>query len=188
MLLDKVLGKIQGQIHELAPILELFVEDSIQPSVNDCDKLQAQLIKLQENLAVYKYNKQERELSPSFNLHSKVSEQNAVIEKKEEIKAIVIEETKSNVEEKTDEIKEEKTVPQKVSMPLLIGINDKFRITNELFNQNSGEYNVAIEQLSGLLTWAEAELYLNSLKTLYNWKENSEVVGYFFSLVKKRLV
>ena len=46
--------------------------------------------------------------------------------------------------------------------------------------------NVAIEQLGNLNTWAEGEAYLNSLKTLYHWKENSEVVNYFYSLVKKR--
>jgi hypothetical protein len=60
MAIDKILVKIQGQIHELAPTLELFVEDSIQPSVDDCRNLQQQLTKLQEFIAVYKYRKQKK--------------------------------------------------------------------------------------------------------------------------------
>jgi hypothetical protein len=188
MALDKVLTKIQGQIHELAPTLELFVEDSIQPSVKDCERLQEQLTKLQENIAVYKYNKLEKELSPSFNLHAKVSEQNAILEQKEEIKEILKEEIQPAVEEKKIEVKEEIVQPKKTKTPLLIGINDKFRITNELFSQNNGEYNIAVEQLNNLSNWLDSEQYLNSLKALYNWKDNSEVVNYFYSLVKKRFV
>ncbi|MGZ4089816.1 MAG: hypothetical protein ACXVNO_03795 [Bacteroidia bacterium] len=77
--------------------------------------------------------------------------------------------------------KEEKNLP-----PLTFGINDKFRFINELFKQNNSEYNIAIEQLASLGTWAEAELYLRSLKGLYDWKDNADVVVYFYSLVKKR--
>ncbi len=187
MALDKVLSKIQGQINELAPTLELFVEDSIQPSVDDCEKLQIQLTKLQESIAVYKHNKQERELSPSFNLHSKVSEQNALQEKKEEVKEITKEEIKI-ASIAVENISSEKAEITKATSPLQIGINDKFRITNELFGQNIGEYNIAIQQLSNLNSWSEAETYLISLQALYEWKENSEVVNYFYSIVKKRFV
>ncbi len=188
MALDKVLSKIQGQINDLAPTLELFVEDSIQPSVNDCDNLQQQLTKLQESLAVYKYNKQEREISPSFNIHAKVSNTETIQEKKEVIKEIVKEELKHNIENKPEIITEENKEHSKKIIALSIGINDKFRFINELFNQNNGEYNIAMEQLGNVSSWKEAEVYLNSLKALYNWPENSEVVNYLFALVKKRFV
>ncbi len=154
--------------------------------LKDCDSLQEQLVRLQENIAVYKYNKQEREISPSFNIHAKVSNTDIVLEKKEEAKEIIKEETKNTLEEKAKIKTEEK--PQNPSLPLSIGINDKFRFINELFNQNSGEYNIAVEQLGGVNSWSEAELYLNSLKTVYNWNESQEVVNYLYSLVKKRFV
>lgn len=181
--IDKVLGKIQAQINELAPTLELFVEESIQPSVNDCENLQQQLFKLQENLAIYKYTKQEKELSPSFNIHARVSEKNAIDEKKEkqEIVKEVIEEKKEIVPEEKTEVSESKIYPL-----LSIAINDKFRITNELFKQNGGEYNIAIEQLNSLNSWAEAEMYLNSLQSIYNWEEKSETKKHLFAIVKKR--
>ena len=74
MALDKILSKLQLQIKEIVPTIELFVDDTIQPSVNDCEALQQQLIALQESLIIYKYSKLEKEISPSFNIHSKVSE------------------------------------------------------------------------------------------------------------------
>jgi len=183
MSLDKVLNKIQSQINELAPILELFVDDSIQPSVKDCDILQEQLVKLQECLAVYKYNKQEREISPSFNIHSKVSKTDFVSVKKEDPEEIF-----KSPEDKPVLIAGETPETSKMILPLSVGINDKFRFINELFNQNAGEYNIAIEQLGGLNSWNEAEVYLNSLRRLYEWKENSEVVNYLYALVKKRFI
>jgi hypothetical protein len=190
MSLDKILGKMQVQIEELAPTLELFIEDSIQPSVSDCDNLQAQLIKLQENIAIYKYYKQERELSPSFNIHSKVSEKNITVEPKSDDGLSKKESGHNNQEEKKSDIKEtknEKPVTKNYT-PVAIGINDKFRFINELFKQNAPEYNIAIEQLNVLHSWNEAEVYLNSLKNIYNWKDNSEVVHLLYSMVKKRFM
>lgn len=194
MALDKVLGKIQAQIKELAPTLELFVEDSIHPSVKDCEKLQTQLNALEENLAIYKYSKLEKELSPSFNIHAKVSEVKVVEPvikqpeiKQEEKKIEPAAEVKIEPVVETV-IPEKKTEPiaQKTLPPLSVGINDKFRFINELFKQNGSEYNIAIEQLETLKNWNDAEIYLNSLKPLYEWKDNSEVVVYFYSVIKKR--
>lgn len=189
MSLEKVLHKMQSQINEIAPTLELFVDETIQPSVANCEELQKQLCLLQENLAIYKYNKINKEISPSFSIHAKVSEmeklQPFIETPKEEVKiqetekievtppiAVVVEEVK---------ISESKTIP-----PFTVGINDKFRFINELFKQSSVEYNVAIEQLSGLKNWNDTEIYLNSLKTLYDWKDNNDTVVYFFSVTKKR--
>ena len=202
---DKLLSRIQLQINELAPALELFVDETIQPSVQDCEDLQKLLVAIQENLAVYKYNKQNKELSPSFNIHAHVSEK----EGKSELRSETEEPIKSEKEEKPDvkvtlvgtptpEVKRatehtEESIKQtpssetaKVRMPLAIGINDKFRFMNELFSQNSTEYNIAIEQINNVNNWGEAEIYLNSLKAVYEWDEKNEAVLAFFAAVKKR--
>jgi len=191
MLLEKVLHKIQSQINDLTPTLELFVDETIQPSVDTCEKLQQQLNSLQENLAVYKYNKINKEISPSFSIHAKVSEKElpkeTMEELKKEIKVTIHEERpeilQPKIEPKTEEVNESKII-----LPMLIGINDKFRFINELFKQNNSEYSIALEQLNALKSWNDAEIYLNSLKTLYQWKENSEVANLFFSLAKKRFI
>lgn len=189
MSLEKVLHKMQSQINELAPTLELFVDETIQPSVANCEELQTQLCLLQENLAIYKYNKINKEISPSFSIHAKVSEmeklQPIIETPKEEVKIQETEkiEVKPPIAAIIEGVKlgESKTIP-----PFSIGINDKFRFINELFKQSNVEYNVAIEQLSGLKNWNDTEIYLNSLKTLYDWKDNNDTVVYFFSIAKKR--
>ncbi len=218
MPLDKVLHKIQEQINDLAPMLEVFVEDTtIQPSVSDCEQLQKQMVLLQEQLAVYKYHKLNKEISPSFNLHAKVSAHEQPAEKKEvppvrvETKPVeekpqpkpeIVEpeketlppaETKLPQPEKTEPQRSEpqttqpkKPEPFKQRQPLVIGLNDKFRFIKMLFHDNASEYNIAIEQLGSLSSWQEAESYLNSLKNVYGWKDDDEVVNYIYALVKKR--
>lgn len=185
MAIEKLLHKIQSQINDLTPTLELFVDETIQPSVDSCEKLQKQLTGIQETLAVYKYNKINKEISPSFSIHAKVSEKELPIEKEEEIKMAIDEERPEIIQPKIEPDAEE-TRESKNAQPMLVGINDKFRFINELFKQNNSEYNIAIEQLNALKNWHDGEIYLNSLKTLYEWKENNEVVKLFFSVAKKR--
>lgn len=181
MALEKVLHKIQSQVKDLASTLELFMEENIQPSVNDCETLQRQINALEEYLAIYKFQKKEKEISPSFNIHSKVSE-------KEKPVITYIEKPADKLHSSPASEKEIIQQSSKILSPLIIGINDKFRFINELFKQNNAEYNIALEQLNGLQTWAETDLYLNSLKDLYEWETDSEEVIYFYSLVKKRFV
>lgn len=187
MAIEKILHKIQSQINALAPTLELFVEDTIQPSVSDCDKLLTQLQQIQEQLAVYKWHKQNKELSPSFNIHAKVSDAEIKISTPPAAETREPEKSKAEPKEvKAPDPVHVTSTPTKMKPPLMVGINDKFRFINELFSQNSSEYSVALEQINNLANWSEAELYLNSLKNIYGWKENNEVVKYFYSLVKKR--
>jgi hypothetical protein len=198
---DKILSRIQLQIKELAPTLELFIDDTIQPSVADCESLQKQLSGIQENVAVYKYNKQNKELSPSFNIHAKVSQKEEEVAKKAEIVAEIKQTVKLEEEEKKEvkqiiietplvnvkpEMAREEVNQVKPKAPLSIGINDKFRFINELFAQNSSEYNIALEQINNLNTWNEAEIYINSLKNVYEWDAKEESVVQFYLLVKKR--
>ncbi|MBX3164086.1 MAG: hypothetical protein KF900_06355 [Bacteroidetes bacterium] len=185
MPIDKVLQKIQSEIKDLTSLLELFVDESIQPSADDCERLQKQLFELQENLAVYKHKKLNKEISPSFNIHAKVSAQEPekIAEEKPQPKIEPVIEKKA--EETIQPIEIKKTEPVKSATALSFGINDKFRFINELFAKNNDEYNIVVAELGKLRSWSEAEIYLNNLKNLYEWKENNEVVKYFYSLVKK---
>lgn len=188
MSLDKLLHKIQADINELAKSLESFMEDTIQPTVDECENLQKQLYNLQESLAIYKYQKQNKELSPSFNIHAKISElevpEKPQVPVAEEKKEVVVE-VKKNVEE--PEIPSTETPKRSTALPAFtVGLNDKFRFINELFSQNNSEYSIAMEQLNNLKTWHDAEIYLNSLRDLYEWKSNAEVVKYIYALAKKR--
>ncbi|HQQ95089.1 MAG TPA: hypothetical protein PLQ93_11085 [Bacteroidia bacterium] len=181
---DKVLKRLKEQVRELHAMLEPFGEDSNQPTASDCEKLQKQLCLVQEQLAVFKHQKQTHEVSPSFNLHAHLSE---------ESKTLAVSDPRPPITEakpEQTEVHKQKPVQHqtedKLPTAFAVGVNDKFRFINELFAQNPAEYNIAIEQLSALHSWAESELYVNSLKTLYAWKDNQEVVKQFYQTVKRR--
>ncbi|MEI6020414.1 MAG: hypothetical protein WCR21_04735 [Bacteroidota bacterium] len=81
MTLEKVHHKLQLQALEILKSLNNFTDENIQASVEECEILQKQLVTIQENLAVYKFQKLSKEISPSFQIHSKVS----AVESKQEI-------------------------------------------------------------------------------------------------------
>jgi hypothetical protein len=189
---EKVLHKIQVQIKDVVPSLEFFIEHTIQPTVDECEGLQKQLAKLQENLTIYRYIRENNEVSPSFNLHAKVSE---VIIPEPLVEKEKVEPPKETIVPETPQIKSElkeailesiKSEPAATVKHIAVGINDKFRFINELFSQNNSEYSIAVEQLNTLSSWHDAEIYLNSLKNLYVWKESSEITRHFYTVVKKR--
>lgn len=188
MPLEKILHKLQMEIDELTPTLESFMDSTIQPTVSDCEKLQAQLSRIQEQLAVYKFNKSNKELSPMFNIHSRVSEAEFIQEKNTEPppKKDKTPEPPQKIQANQPVSETKKTDPVSPRKTVTVGLNDKFRFINELFAQNNSEYNIVIEQINNLTSWQETEIYLNSLKSVYNWKENQEVVRYFYSIVKNR--
>jgi hypothetical protein len=188
MPLEKVLQKIKFEIKELGPTLELFLDDTIQPSADDCQRIQNQLHSLLENIAVFKYNKLDKEISPSFKIHAKVSQQenpettaNEFVEHEKKVEVLV--EEKINITEIKAILFEP---PHQKFTNLVINLNDKFRFINELFGQNNSEYHIALEQLNNLNTWSDTEVYLNSLKSLYEWDAKDEVVKYFYGIAKKR--
>lgn len=185
---DKVLHKIQVQIKDIVPSLEFFIEHSIQPTVDECENLQKQLHRLQEDLIIYRYLRENKELSPSFNIHARVSEVEVNPEKKPEQSpepsAHETPAVKTEIKELIIEsVRTEPVIPPR---QIAVGINDKFRFINELFAQNAAEYAIAVEQLNTLVNWHDAEIYLNSLKSLYNWKDTSEIVQHYYAVVKKR--
>lgn len=67
-----------------------------------------------------------------------------------------------------------------------VGLNDRFRFTNELFGQEAQEFNAAMQQLNAMNSWEEAQPYLNSLKSIYSWKEEAPITKSFISLVQRR--
>jgi hypothetical protein len=187
MPLSKVLQSIRSQIKEIMPSLDSFSDAGVQPAITECESLQKQLSELQESLSVYKFTLSDMDFSPSYKIHAVISEKTI------ETPATVNNYKEITTEPPVIERQQEMPVAPPVQSPpsprvrqLVIGLNDKFRFINELFSQNTAEYNIAYQQLSTLTSWNESEIYLNSLKNLYGWKENSDVVKYFYSVVKKR--
>jgi hypothetical protein len=74
-----------------------------------------------------------------------------------------------------------------VDIRSLIGINEKFQFINELFEGNVNEYTAAINQLNTYPSYQEAEAYLNSIKSIYNWKDEEPLVEKFLVIVGRKL-
>lgn len=68
----------------------------------------------------------------------------------------------------------------------LIGINQKFRFINELFDGNLRIYDETIAKLNKCQASSEAEAILNDLRQVYGWKTSEETAQLFFKAVYER--
>lgn len=160
------------------------IDENIQPSVNEVEKLSEVIANLNEQLIIYKFLKTQKELSPNFNIHLKVMEQATAQEEKIPVANDVP--ASNHTPEPTQEPVVETKI--KVVKRMELGLNDKFRIINELFGQNSTEYNLAMEQLNLIESFENSETYLNELKKLYDWKDDHELTIRLFQLNQKRFM
>lgn len=147
---------------------EVKAEPAIAPNVNKAEE-----VKKAEPIAVEALNPVDLVLE-SF-IERSASE--VKVEKKEEIKI---------------EKKEEKPSVSKIQKPSLtdlrsaIGLNDKFQFSNELFEANIQEFEIAIQQLNTAGTLDSAMQYFSSLQQLYNWSEENETAKRLLELVERR--
>jgi hypothetical protein len=140
--------------------------------------------KLYRNLAVYVHVlKNQGDLQVHLKIMQSVppAEAPLVIEKKEEPVQLTI-------EEKVEEIISVTTKENIELKRIEFGINDRFRIINELFFQNQQEFQAALQQLNAISTLDESVFYLDSLKEIYNWKPNNDLVKTMYTMVNKRFV
>lgn len=213
MSIEKTLHKLREQIEELKNELQNFSDPTVHPTVADADNLQQRLHALLESTSVFKFQKGNSEISPSFNLHAKVSAKaeslpitttdaapgstSTKVQEPESVKPVepapslkhneVIEPTTAAAESTTIKPEPAVSTPQQKNLAALtVGLNDKFRFINELFLQNAAEYNIVLEQINTLQTWTDAEIYISSLKNVYGWKESHETFKYFCSVVRRR--
>ena len=105
---------------------------------------------------------------------------------KEEIVVVEVKETITSVSSVNVETSTPK--PSKPFKKMEIGINDKFRIMNELFGQSQLEYSTALEQLNLCENLEESENYLNNLSVLYQWKQDAPLVKTLFAINHKRFI
>lgn len=69
-----------------------------------------------------------------------------------------------------------------------IGINDKFRYANELFNGNIQEYEIAVQQLNTAGTLDSAMEYFMNIQQLYGWDRENECVQGLYDIVERRYI
>ena len=69
---------------------------------------------------------------------------------------------------------------------LLIGINEKFLLINNLFNRNDIEYKNAIEQLNTYNSMDDSQDYLNKLAQQFEWNTESYACKRLYQILEKR--
>jgi hypothetical protein len=172
MSLDKAFEQLKLAALEVKALL-IDIDENIQPTVHEVEQINAKIHHLSEQIAVYKYLKNGKELSPSLGIHLKVMEQAAIkTEVKEEIQS----------PERNDTANSESGSVRKLELSL----NDKFRIINELFKQSSTEFNLALEQINTFNSYEKSKAYLDELKKLYSWKDDHEMTVKIYQLNQKR--
>jgi predicted nucleic acid-binding Zn-ribbon protein len=172
---EKAFEQLKRAAIEVKAML-IDIDENIHPSVNEIDKLNTKVNDLSEQIAIYKYLKSQKELSPSFNLHLKVMEN--TVDAKHEAAETLKDEISLRSETITQTIMEVKKIE--------LSLNDKFRIINELFKQSTTECNLAIEQLNNITNLEDSQAYLQELKKLYFWKDEEEMYKRLFQLNQKR--
>lgn len=180
MTTDKAFEQLKLAALEVKSLL-IDIDENIHPSVDEIDKLSKRLDVLSEQIVIYKFLQTQKELSPSFNIHLKVMEKVNTVVTADTIGTSTIKET-ANAINSNDHIEGTVNVARKIEM----GLNDKFRMINELFKTSTTEFNLAIEQLNLFESLEKSAAYLDELKRLYNWKDDSELTMRLYQLNQKR--
>lgn len=66
-----------------------------------------------------------------------------------------------------------------------IGLNDRFRLKHDLFNNNESLLFETIDALNALSTFAEADAYL---KRRFSWNADDATVVYFYEILQRKFV
>jgi len=174
-----VLEHIREEAQKMKQYLQQLENDQHLTSA-EAHELLGHVENMYRNLCVYAHTLKNHELSADLQVHMKImqtvsAENNVVAEK-------VVEPGKEVKQEEKVTPLEEGTILRKIEL----SINNKFRIANELFNQNQLEFNAAFQQLNSINTIEGALRYLESLKQVYNWKDENPLVKNFYALVQKR--
>jgi len=99
---------------------------------------------------------------------------------------------KKSVHEQIGKASEDHSIAEKLQQKPIsdlvksIGINDRFLLIKELFNNNGEEYNEAIQLLNNFSTIVQAFDYLDVLRQKFAWNENANASLKLYDLVRRK--
>ena len=157
---------------------------------DETDELLKALREAEQSILVLQYVLNQQELSGEWNVHVKIMEQQNKQEVIIDNNAVPSKEETVPPQAEQDNVNAPRAgvVPAPVpsGKKVELSINDRFRITNELFKQNKHEFEIALGQLNVAENWNEAKVYLAGLAGLYQWDEEKDSVKLLHRLVQKR--
>jgi hypothetical protein len=101
---------------------------------------------------------------------------------------------KQSLNEKLSGVQNDRSIAAKLQknpiadLKAAIGINEKFKFINELFEGNLQKYNDEIAKLNTFGSLNEAENHISLLKNEFSWKEGSEAFHELSELISRRYV
>lgn len=190
---DILLKQLNSSLEELKTAIDKFGKHP-SPSTQYAEQLHLAIHQSNKLVSAYLVLKEQKDVSPEWNLHLKLMNVPTSEEKKaiiEPIKETVMIEpvpviAKGEVKESMIEKVIEPLAEVKELIKINININDKFRFINELFAANANEYHIAIEQINTVNSKNEMDNYLKGLKSIYGWNDDNEVVKTLHALAQKR--
>lgn len=88
---------------------------------------------------------------------------------------------------KPTEATKARSLNDKLVKDLKIGLNDRLAFTKHLFNNNVGDYNRVVSQITTLNRFSEVQSFVeNQVKPDYNWEGKETFVERFMLLIEKR--
>lgn len=210
-----IVEKMKDQSQRLRTLLAEFVSED-NHSVAEIETVLKEAEQLSRILSAYRFLAEHKEIANDINVHMKIMDVVSKQEEAKAVPVVVginetikqpepiikFEEVVSKPVEKIEEVKT--VVPEKIVeattkedlsddsivssnlKKIEFGLNDKYRIINELFNHNNAEYTTAINQLNMTPSWEDAENYLDSLKSVYSWKSDLPLVKSLYAITQKR--
>lgn len=176
---ETVLAHIREEVKK-AKVFFTQLENEEHLTAGEAQSLLEHIQNIYRNLCVYSHALKDHELSGDLKVHMKImqtvgEEANVVAEK-------VVELAEEKKQEDGIAVNSDSVILRKIEL----SINNRFHISNELFNQSQVEFNAAFQQLNSINSREEAMRYLESLKQVYKWKEENPTVKNFYALVEKR--
>lgn len=155
-----IVAQMPGETHQIDEMLETIIPKQ-QKSINDIEAFAAT------------YQK-----TPVF--ERKQSSINEDVSKDESPQA---HEKPKNVAEPS----KKKSLNDKLTKNIQIGLNDRLAFTKHLFNGNAEDYNRVISQLTTLNSFEEANNFIDAqIKPDYNWEGKEAHLERFLQLIEKR--
>jgi hypothetical protein len=192
---DFVIQQLKEEAKKVEKHLLQLEQDELLTRV-EAELFLSDVEKLYRNLSVYAHV---LKTQGDLQVHLKIMQSVPKVEEAKEggVIALEIPVVPEKVAEKAPEInfeeKKEESIPVSNEENLDLkkiefSINDRFRVINELFFQSQQEFQAALQQLNSINTLEETQFYLESLKQIYNWKDDNQLVKTLYSLANKRFL
>lgn len=194
LLLSELEKQTEEEIQSLHPVVSIFFPSPSRFNLN-YEEVEAPVlveVKQEQFIPAPAYTPETHaEEKPDYNYFDPIMETPTLALKQQEINEIIATQSESlNDRLKPSsyrEVAENLTETPIKDLRKAIGVNDRYLLVNELFRGDQTMYDRSIKTINSFNIYGEAELWIKrELKLKLGWSENSEAVGLFDQLIRRR--